>query len=65
MRLIEKEVRRREKTEEERNNRIVKKQKEGGLRKKLCFVLERASFPSPLLKCTIVTTRINEQELEQ
>ena len=65
MRLIEKEVKRREKTEEERNNSIVEKKKEGGVRNKLCFVLERASFPSPLLICTICTPRISEPELEQ
>ena len=49
MRLIEQEGKRREKIEEERNNSIVEKQKEGGVRKNLCFVLERASFPLPFL----------------
>ena len=64
-RLIEKEVKRREKIEEERNNSIVEKQKEGGVRNKLCFVLERASFASPLSITKICTPRISEPELEQ
>ena len=44
---------------------VVVKAGRGGVSKELCFVLERASLPSPSLICMKCAPGISEPELEQ
>lgn len=44
---------------------VVVRQEGGGVSRELCFVVERASLPSPSLICMNCAPGISEPELEQ